>query len=86
MWEVPSGKLLSTPGGLTAGVSAVTFAPDGQTVVAGTADGDVLEWNPSTGATGAATRFLLPARIARFGEEADSGRITLSPGGVPARP
>src|SRR5262249_16708170 len=50
-WSMPDCKLLSTHSqGSGPGVKCLTFAPDDRYVVAGTADGTVMPWNPRTDA------------------------------------
>jgi WD40 repeat protein len=49
VWEVPSGKLLSPPGGHVSGVQAVTFAADGKEVWTGGTDGRLLRWETAGG-------------------------------------
>jgi hypothetical protein len=49
-WKVPDGTVLNTLGQASGpAVKCLTFAPDDRYVVAGTADGTVIAWNPRTG-------------------------------------
>ncbi len=49
LWEVSTGNLLQTLSGHSAGVNAVAFSPDGQTVASGSDDNSVKLWEVSTG-------------------------------------
>lgn len=51
IWDVKSGKLLSTLTGHTAPVSAVVYGPDGSTLYSGGLDGSVVAWNIAAGGT-----------------------------------
>ena len=51
IWDVKSGKLLSTLTGHTKAVTAVVYASDARTLYSGGLDGSVVAWNISAGGT-----------------------------------
>ena len=51
IWDVKSGKLLSTLTGHTARVTAVVYGPDARTLYSGGMDGSIVAWNISAGGT-----------------------------------
>ena len=48
LWDTDTGKLLTTLTGHTSGIAALTFSPDGSTLVSASGDGTVLFWNTET--------------------------------------
>ena len=61
VWEVPSGKLLSTEGGHTALVSGVAVTPDGKHVLTSAVDGTTLKWELTTGKPAGAVTIRVPS-------------------------
>jgi WD40 repeat protein len=61
VWEVPSGRLLSPPGGHTGSVESVAFTPDGKAVLTASR-GTVLRWDPSTGKQTGTVRLRKPGK------------------------
>ncbi|MCI0703749.1 MAG: hypothetical protein L0241_22045 [Planctomycetia bacterium] len=49
VWEVPSGKLISTAGGHTGGVRAVAVTSDNKHVITSSDDGTTVRWELGTG-------------------------------------
>jgi len=49
LWDVVRQEEVMTLQGHTSGVAAVTFSPDGKTLVTGSADGEVKFWSVATG-------------------------------------
>jgi WD40 repeat protein len=45
LWELPSGRMLSSLRGHVAGVGSVAFSPDGKTLATGGTDRRVILWN-----------------------------------------
>ena len=56
LWDIATGKPLTTFTGHTSGITTLTFSPDNCTLVSGSADGTVRFWNIKT-------EILLPTRI-----------------------
>jgi WD40 repeat protein len=59
VWEVPSGKIISTEGGHTGLVSGVAVTPDGKHVLT-SADGTTLKWELATGKSAGALTIRAP--------------------------
>lgn len=80
VWEVPSGKLISTEGGHTAPVGGAAVAPDGKHVLTSAGDGPALKWELATGKPAGTVTIRVP----NFGFGGDAPVAALSPGATRA--
>jgi len=74
LWEVSSGNLLRTSGGLTAPVPSVALSPDGTLLAAGTQEPSIRLWRVSDGSL-----LQGPINVGKLGET--SGHVAFSPDG-----
>jgi WD40 repeat protein len=65
VWEVPSGKVLSTTGGLSDPPTSVAFAPDGKELLTADRSWTISCWSPSTGKSLGARNLEAPADLIR---------------------
>jgi WD40 repeat protein len=80
VWEVPSGKLISTDGGHTTAVRGLAVTADGKHVITSAEDGALVRWELATG------KPLGPValRAPDFGYTTSIGPAALSAGAVRA--
>jgi WD40 repeat protein len=80
LWEAPSGKLLTPPGGHTASVESAAFAAGGKEILTVALDGAILRWDAATGKELGAIRLRPPGA----GGLAFSSSAILAPTGARA--
>jgi WD40 repeat protein len=76
VWEVPSGKIISTEGGHTETVRGLAVTPDGKHALTSAADGTTLKWELLTGKPAGTVAIRVP----NFGFGGYASAASLSPG------
>jgi WD40 repeat protein len=79
IWEVPSGKLLSPPGGHSTGISGLAIADGGKEIYTAASDGVIIRWDPKTAKELGSLALKLPGTL--YGSSVVATSVTLSADG-----